>query len=513
VETTIRLALPDTLNRTVFLDKITDHYNTIPESPDIFHRSYYDTFDWRLYKKGLLLCRGGRTYQLLSQNHVVTASATIASHGTKPRYWWDFPVGPLQHQLRALLGVRALLHLATLKTEVHGKRLLNSDQKTVLHIRHEDVFITNSKAESHLQRAVVLCPMRGYPDELRKFRLHLESLSINNEAADPFLAALKTVGVKPGSYTSKLNIALAPDMSARAAARRIFFHLLRTLRQNEKGIKADIDTEFLHDYRVAIRRTRSALTQFKGVFPAQATEQFKQDFAYLGKLTNRLRDLDVYLLKRQEYCDLLPERLRPALDSLFQNLATERRDELKKFILEMDTDNYRGTLAQWERFLADSKNEVMEPSTNSSIHALNLAQSIIYKRFKKIIKIGKRIHAESPDKELHRLRIECKKLRYSLEFFTSLFPKQDLDYLVKQLKKLQDNLGDFNDLHVQQVNLSQYLTTIKGVGARTVLQAAAVGGLITQLNTRQHEVRRSFTKSFQLFSSPENIALFKKLFH
>ena len=78
------------------------------------------------------------------------------------------------------------------------------------------------------------------------------------------------------------------------------------MRQNEAGIRADWDTEFLHDFRVAIRRTRSALSQIKGVLPVDAVEHFKDAFRELGRSTNRLRDLDVYLLEEETYRAMLP---------------------------------------------------------------------------------------------------------------------------------------------------------------------------------------------------------------
>jgi len=66
-------------------------------------------------------------------------------------------------------------------------------------------------------------------------------------------------------------------------------------RQNEDGIKADYDTEFLHDYRVSLRKVRSVLSLFKGENIA-----LKQAFSDIMKGTNQLRDLDVYLLDKQE---------------------------------------------------------------------------------------------------------------------------------------------------------------------------------------------------------------------
>ena len=51
----------------------------------------------------------------------------------------------------------------------------------------------------------------------------------------------------------------------------ILRHTLAVMRANEEGIKADWDTEFLHDYRTAVRRTRSALSQIPGIFPPEIT--------------------------------------------------------------------------------------------------------------------------------------------------------------------------------------------------------------------------------------------------
>ena len=98
--------------------------------------------------------------------------------------------------------------------------------------------------------------------------------------------------------------------------------------------------------------------------------------------------------------------------------------------------------------------------------------------------IGTSITPSSPDVLLHKLRIECKKLRYLLEFFSSLFAQKEINYLIKQLKILQDNLGDLNDLSVQQDTLRKYVETDSN--KRTLL---ALGILIGKLNARQVKVR------------------------
>ncbi len=64
---------------------------------------------------------------------------------------------------------------------------------------------------------------------------------------------------------------------------------------------------------------------------------------------------------------------------------------------------------------------------------------------------------DTEDEVVHQLRINCKKLRYLMEFFAPLFPENEIKTLIKALKLLQDNLGNFNDYSVQQIFLRQVL--------------------------------------------------------
>ena len=57
---------------------------------------------------------------------------------------------------------------------------------------------------------------------------------------------------------------------------------------------------------------------------------------------------------------------------------------------------------------------------------------------------------------VHRLRIECKKLRYLMEFFAELFPKEEGSAVLRLLRRLQTRLGEFNDALVQQRSLMNY---------------------------------------------------------
>jgi CHAD domain-containing protein len=84
--------------------------------------------------------------------------------------------------------------------------------------------------------------------------------------------------------------------------------------------------------------------------------------------------------------------------------------------------------------------------------------------------------------------------------------------LIKQLKQLQENLGDFNDLSVQQDFLMHQLQSIKPQSDQTTMLAAAIGGLITRLGIEHQQVRSQFLSVFDRFNSAENHQRFKTLF-
>jgi CHAD domain-containing protein len=149
---------------------------------------------------------------------------------------------------------------------------------------------------------------------------------------------------------------------------------------------------------------------------------------------------------------------------------------------------------------------------NAERPVLSVAKEFITKRYKKTIKSGKQIDDTASEMSMHSLRIQCKKLRYLLEFFSSLFPRSDIELFIRHLKKMQDMLGEFNDLTVQQEELRGHLKRIGRNGKVKLKEAAALGGLISVLKIRQDDIRLQFKAVFVEFHNRENTELFHKLF-
>ncbi|MXX13371.1 MAG: CHAD domain-containing protein [Gemmatimonadetes bacterium] len=384
--------------------------------------------------------------------------------------------------------------------------VLNADEKTVVRL-----FITHTSTENGHIATLTCRSVRGYERDFENLRRRFRKLDVAHVAEDVFERVMDLAGCVPGDYSSKLNLDLNHEASGREATCEILRCLNDVMRQNETGIRADWDTEFLHDFRVAIRRTRSALSQIKGVLPEGAVAHFKDEFRQLGRSTNRLRDLDVYLLDEETYRAMLPRSLQPGLDAVFSRLKSERRRALNDMVQVLDAPEYLDLMDSWAAFLQGAQSQ---RGRDSAVLAIALARKFIFKRFKLVLKRGKAIGDHTPDEALHDLRIDCKKLRYLLEFFASFFPKDKMDKLIGYMKKLQDNLGDFNDLSVQQWELTTYLNEVlpRSRRADRLLCAAAIGGLIARLHDQQQAVRREFASAFATFSGKKNVRLYRDLF-
>ena len=59
----------------------------------------------------------------------------------------------------------------------------------------------------------------------------------------------------------------------------------------------------------------------------------------------------------------------------------------------------------------------LEPGPNADRGAYGYACALIWKRYRKVCKLARSITPDTPDEIVHDLRIDCKKLRYLMEFF------------------------------------------------------------------------------------------------
>jgi len=506
----IKFDLPSGYDEQQLISSLADQYAI---KKDLYHSEiiiFYDTFDWRLFNKSLVLYESRRKLCLreLNKNEIIH-SIEISS---PPVFIWDFPNSELKNQLAPIIDVRALLRLVKIQSRSTRYLILNQDEKTVLRLSNEEIRSSRGRHAQPLAAHIWLLPVKGYPKYYRGIVKRFEEggLRISKENTIYF-KGLESVNKKPGSYSTKVDIQLNPDMRADHATRSILKYLLRIIRINETEIEKDIDIEFVHDFRVAIRRTRSALGQIRHVFPSNITNRFKKNFSFIFSLSSELRDLDVYLLNEDRYKMRLPPSLCDDINFLFDYLRKKRSKALQRLIRGLKSKKYARIINDWEDFL--NKPQTASPTaTNAELRIIDLARKRIYKKYRDIVKTGSLIKEDIEDRMLHILRIHCKKLRYLMEFFSSLFPPKEIDTLIKQLRKLQDNLGVFNDLHVQEQYLLNITKELPVVEEQLKKTSMAIRELVNTLSKEKMIVKDAFAETFKDFSSPKNKALFQQLF-
>ncbi|MFN4101365.1 MAG: CHAD domain-containing protein [Pararhodobacter sp.] len=460
-----------------------------------------DDFDQSLRGSGRLLLETGPAFELLTQDGRVLRQPAKRNG----QFVADFCEGPVKQALADLSPLRCLLPVGSGKLRLGQLVVLDDDEKT--HCRAHLRILSETGTES----MAIVTPqgLRGYDESLARLRRHIEACGGTSLPGDRLHAALFP---ELPAYTAKPDIKIDPEDTAFAAATDIITRFIPVARANEAGIIADHDTEFLHDYRIALRKIRSVLSLFKGVYSEEQIVDLKARFSKLMAQTGRLRDLDVYLLERRRFYEFLPATLHGGLDRMFALFTDERKAEKAKLARYLQSKAYQKEISA----LAEDfdKRTDLRPGPMAKRGAHDYACSLIWKRYRKIHKIAAMLDAETEDAEVHRLRIHCKKLRYLMEFFAPLFPKAEFKSLLKPLKQLQDNLGLFNDYAVQQVSLQEFIRNRdfgpKGISLDV---AQSVGALTAALHRQQAEEREKVVENLAQFNSAPMQQTFRELFH
>jgi CHAD domain-containing protein len=468
-------------------------------------KTFYDSFDWRLYQAKLLceLNQSKNSSYLSLINHETEQLVSRTAIEKIPAFVAEFEDHPLAVQLLPLLEMRALLPVVSLNLQVYHINILNKDEKTIARLTIEEY--------EELKHRLILEPIKGYTKaatKLSEFLVATTALKI--ESKPVFIRALKNIGRKPGDYSSKLNLKLAPDLPAHTAVKTIYKHLLQAIKLNEQGTINAIDTEFLHDFRVAVRRTRAGLSQLKAVLAPDVTERYKAFFAWLGEITSPTRDLDVYLLNFADYQTSLPLAMRDDLAPLQTFLKLKQIAAQRELTQQLASKKYLTSLIAWEQYL-QLPIEQTAPQEQQGLSVKQLADARIWKIYRQVIKQGSAITDKSPDTALHDLRKSCKKLRYLIEFFQSLYSAIEIKTSIKNMKELQELLGDFQDCSVQEQALTHFNEEMQK-NSYSEQTNTAIAQLVQVLDLKRNKARRDFADCFKLFAASENRELFKSLF-
>jgi CHAD domain-containing protein len=489
-------------------------FTVVLDRPRPARQVWLDTFDGRLYAAGLVLRQvtGSRSGELVLST---SAGATVACEPLSARRWPGLidivPPGPLRDRLDPVAGIRALLPLARAEGTLTRLRVLDAEQKTVARITVDAASLVRP-VEGVLPTRLVLAPVRGYQaaaDRAGQLLAAADGFAASRQPA--FQAVLETAGRRPGDAADNAPVALSPSTPAPAALASVLLQLADTIAANVSFVIRDVDTEFLHDLRVAVRRTRSVLKLAGDALPGDLAARFAPEFKWLGDLTTPTRDLDVYLTGFDQMAAGLRAASPGDLEPFRAHLAARRLVERRRLVRGLRSDRFARLMAGWRAALRDPASQAGpgQPDIGS------VAADRIARAYRRVAKRGAAItaarpgHAPAPG-DLHSLRKRGKELRYLLEFFSSLYDPSAYRRAVTGLKGLQDCLGEFQDGEVQRDAIRRFAEQMlaRPAGPAAAPPAAgelavtllAMGELTARLHARQRRARKRVAGRFAEFA-------------
>lgn len=208
------------------------------------------------------------------------------------------------------------------------------------------------------------------------------------------------------------------------------------------------DEEAVHDFRVALRRSRTALHVAQNIWSTKRLRRIDRELRYYGRKTGLLRDDEVLMgtleavktgLERQD-------ETRVWLDKLgHEGLSTRR--SVMRIVRDGPRPNEAtsgGKPIRPLRMVLDKLDEVLETEPSTNLPALELAnvsmQHVLYEVRRAALATN--VHNATA---MHTLRIREKRLRYTVELFTAQLGEEG-SRLLHHATRLQKRLGDLHDL-------------------------------------------------------------------
>ena len=261
--------------------------------------------------------------------------------------------------------------------------------------------------------------------------------------------------VVPKGPDPKRRNALPEDLLLRSdeeGARRLALKALSAARAAERRLDDRSDPEALHDFRVAIRRLRSILRAYKPQLANAVRKKDRDRLREIQRATGGGREADVALewLTLQQR-NLAPEHLT-GLNWLSAKLLARRRECSQALDGEVREAFKRNAQKLEERLaIMRSKQNLLaeRPHVSFARTLANLTEAHATDLLVQLGQIARMDDAEA----LHDARILGKRLRYLLEPLRAYVDAAQP--VVKKTKRLQDVLGDLNDVHVLMDEIDQ----------------------------------------------------------
>ncbi|WP_394824350.1 CHAD domain-containing protein [Pendulispora albinea] len=240
------------------------------------------------------------------------------------------------------------------------------------------------------------------------------------------------------------------------------------VREGAQRIITGADPEAVHDFRVYLRQLRTLLKLARPLYSRHLADAVRTSFVEIHRATGALRDEEAL----EETFAALTVR-HPAFDAWKKRRATRARGLRRTVIARVSSKD----LAHAEDMLHALLILPVHPKRERDL------QWFARRKVEVALTNAERLARKEKyqPEELHALRIACKQLRYTVEFFDEALP-EPLRALRKPAVKLQKVLGDVHDLDVALVVMQR----------QHALPATVRTRILRELSTRRAEKVAAF---------------------
>ena len=283
------------------------------------------------------------------------------------------------------------------------------------------------------------------------------------------------------------EMACDPELNARISTGRAFTLIGRAcLRHLVANVPAMIsrDADALHQIRVALRRLRAAISLFSKVVSDNRVNMIKTELRWLARECGPARDFDTLLIEvlrplRKQHSN------EPGLVSISKMFERKRLKGYQQALAAVQSAQFRILVLDTAEWIeagpwSMSEDALMGLRRDMPIKLYTAEQ--LSQRSRKIRRRGAKISDLNPE-QLHRLRIQIKKTRYAVEFFSSLYQSKKSAKRCKEIRsslaQLQNYLGGVNDIVTRKALFADIIATpARGLTVEQNRRRAFAAGLI-----------------------------------
>jgi len=213
--------------------------------------------------------------------------------------------------------------------------------------------------------------------------------------------------------------------------------------QREDAVRDPAQTDALKRYRVATRRLRAALRVFRDAYPRRETKAIRAGLSDLADTLGAVRDLDVRLDEVARWVGEAEAGSEAAIAPLRRNLEAQRQAAAAALGRKLDSRGHRRLISALVTFVTTIDPDVAPHAGTPDRATRDRAGSSVWAAYEQV-RAYAAIVRWADMATLHGLRIDAKRLRYTVEFLGNVLGPEK-DWLIERLVALQDHLGALND--------------------------------------------------------------------